>query len=287
MKRLILLIAGLFIFAACGSAATADAGSYGFSVVTIGPAITEVVVALGFEAEIVAHDSHSEGIPGLAPNLPQFDMMGLDAESLVALGPDMVFISSIVPGAADHSAILENAGITVVVAATADTIDGIYDFIDFIAGHLDAEAAAESIITEMQAEIAEITAIAQGINSRRTVYFEINPAPDMFTFGAGTFLHEVLELVGGINAFADHGAWVMISDEAVLAANPDVILTNVDWAGDDAANEIASRPGWGALDAVANSRIYVIDRDATSRANHNIVSAMWEMGRFIYPEYFR
>jgi len=256
------------------------------AIVTIGPAITEVVAELGLGGQIIAHDSHSAGIAGIATGLPQLDMMGLDAEAILAMSPDIVLISAIVPGGADVANFLSNSGINAAIINTAATIDGIFNFIFEIARHVDAEDKFAAISAALYGEITEISAIAGGISPRRTVYFEIEPAPDLFTFGYGTFLHELLETIGAVNVFGHESGWISIADEAILAANPDVILTNVDWSGHDEVAQIAARPGWTALDAVQNGRIYVIDRDATSRANHNVVYALRQMARAVYPEYF-
>lgn len=290
MKKLFALFFVVFALAACnsnGGEAADGNGSESVSIISIGPAITEVVVDLGFGSNIIGTDIHSPGIPNLPDGLPLFDMMTLDAEAIVALGPDMLFISNIVPNLDNHIQILEGAGITVFALSTSATVAGINEFILTIGGHLDARAAAQNLISEMEAQIAEISAIAAGIDvqNRRTVYFEIDPPPFMFSVGAGTFLNELIGIVGGINIFADEEGWIMVADEAVLAANPVVILTNVGWM-DDPVGDISSRAGWYGLDAVAAGNIHVIDTDATSRANHNITRGLWQMARAIYPEYF-
>jgi len=76
-----------------------------------------------------------------------------------------------------------------------------------------------------------------------------------------------------------------VSDEVILDADPDVILTNVSYL-DDSVGEIVSRPGWEVLSAIQNERIYQIATNASSRPSHNIIHALEEMAVAIYPEYF-
>ncbi|MCL2397672.1 MAG: ABC transporter substrate-binding protein [Defluviitaleaceae bacterium] len=318
MRKLLFLILLVFVFAACGGNG-GDNGVYepeaapeptpivaqdeeyedideepadegvqgaegGLRIVSVGPKVTEIVTELGFAAYIVGTDSHSVGIDGLGDDLVLFDMMALDGEALVALGPDFVLMAGIVMGAGDHIVMLENIGIDAMLVPGAGSINGIYDTIRLVAWFLGAEAEGERIIADMQAEVAEIMAIAATIENRRTVYFEIDPAP-MFSFGGGTFLNELLETVGAVNIFADEYGWIMVADEHILVANPDVIMTNVGWL-DDPLGDMAARPGWDGLDAVAMGRLYQVDGDATSRANHNTVIALRQMAEAIYPEYF-
>jgi len=286
MKRLIVILAGLFIFAACGMT---DNNVQEGGIVSLGPVITEILVELGFADQIIATDTFSTDIVDLPEDLLLFDMMALDGEALMALNPSIVFesdiISDIFADDLNPMILLAEAGVTVARVHTAANIDEIYDVIRLIAVTMDAEARGEEIIANMAAEVAEITAIASGIATRRTVYFEISPAPMTFSFGSGTFLNELLTLVGGVNVFADYDGWIAVADEFILAANPDVILTNEGFMPDP-VGEIISRPGWGSLDAVVGGRVYQINTNATSRANHNVVIALRQMVRAIYPEYF-
>ena len=73
------------------------------------------------------------------------------------------------------------------------------------------------------------------------------------------------------------------TEESILAANPQVILTNVMYDGYD-YNEIYSREGWEAIDAVVNHRVYSIDANASSRGSQNIVKAIQEISLAIIPD---
>ena len=75
-----------------------------------------------------------------------------------------------------------------------------------------------------------------------------------------------------------------VGRKQVLARNPDIIITNVYGVG--MVEEIISRPGWHTLDAVINNRVYWVDANASSRPSHNVISAIWEIARAVYPEYF-
>ncbi len=76
------------------------------------------------------------------------------------------------------------------------------------------------------------------------------------------------------------------SDEVVLAANPDVILTSTNYI-DNPTDDIKQRPGWESLTAVANDEVYVIDTNASNRPSQNVVKALKQMAQVIYPDLYK
>jgi iron complex transport system substrate-binding protein len=131
-----------------------------------------------------------------------------------------------------------------------------------------------------------IARIAATIAEKRTVYFEVSPAPWMYSSGRGTYLHEIMELAGAVNIFGHRDGWMGVSEEILLELNPDVILTSTDFLPDP-VGEIKGRPGFDALAAVRNNDIYLIDANASSRPTHRVLIAARQIARAVYPEYFK
>jgi len=306
-KKGITILLGLLIMtlilAACGGTETAqqpremtDREGYTITVpaevntiVTIGPSTTEIIVALGFADRIITADRFSGDVEGLpAGVVAEFGVLDFDAEFIVNLMPDIVFVTGMtrVHGDDDPMAPVSSAGITVVYMPTSVSIAAIMEDIRFIADVMEATEAGERIISTMQAEIDAITAIISNITVTRTVYFEISPAPWMFSFGSGTFLNEMIELAGATNIFADQEGWIPVSEEVLLELNPDVILTSTDFIPDP-IGEIMERPGFDVLTAVQNGDVFIIDTAASNRPTHNITRALREIAEAVFPEYFR
>ena len=306
-KKLALLCAGVmvFTFGACsvgggGDAIRSEVPTYdreGFpitlpdqveTIISIGPSNTEVLVALGFGEAIIQTDAHSANVPGIQEGISTLDMMALDSEFIISLAPDIIFVTGMtrVAGDDDPLSIVSDTGITVIYMPSSASVDDIKEDIRFVAAVLDAEEAGAEIVAEMTQEIDRIRAIGDTIIERKTVYFEISPAPHMFSFGSGTFLHEMIEIVGGTNVFGDQEGWIGVADEVILELNPDVILTSAGFL-DDPVGEIMSRPGWDAVTAVQNGDIFVIDSNASNRPSQNIIIALREMAEAIYPDEFR
>ncbi|MEE0299712.1 MAG: ABC transporter substrate-binding protein, partial [Christensenellales bacterium] len=110
-------------------------------------------------------------------------------------------------------------------------------------------------------------------------------APYQYSFGQGTFLNEMIELIGATNIFADQDGWIPVSAEQVVAANPDVIITNADYM-EGAVAEIEAREGWAEVAAVKNHEVYLIGANVTSQPCQNIVDALMEIAADVYPEVY-
>ncbi len=87
--------------------------------------------------------------------------------------------------------------------------------------------------------------------------FEIAALPNIYSFGQETFLHEMIELIGAKNAFADEESWISVSEEAAVAKNPDVILTNVSYI-EDSVGEILARTGWEKCQSRPRKKMCII-----------------------------
>lgn len=258
------------------------------SIVVLAPSLAEMVLALGHGDQIVGYDTNSAELEGLDPEAPVFDLAVPDMEQLAALEPDLVLVSNM--SLYDQESPfrqLVDLGVCVACVPNSDTIRGIQDDIAFVAAVLGETEAGEKIVGDMQKELDRIAALGASVpeEDRKTVYFEISAAPYMYSFGAGVYMNEMIELIGAENILADQEGWLSVEPETVVAADPDVILTNVNYI-DDPVGEILSRDGWDGVTAISGEQVYYIDNMASSLPNQNIVTALEQMGRAVYPEVF-
>lgn len=252
-------------------------------IISMAPSITEVLVDLGFGDKIIAVDTQSKYLPGIPNDIPYVDMMAPDVEQLIALNPDIVLASTItISGGSDPLIQLEDMGITLAYIPSSYSIEGIYSDIMFIAKVLNSEEKGQSIVETMKEKIAEMKKIGETITSKKSVYFEIGAAPDIYSFGKGVFLNEMIEIIGAVNVLGNEEGWISISDETVVASNPDVIITNVSYI-ENPVDEIKSRSGWENINAIKNDEVYYVDNMASSLPNHNIIKALEQMAKAIYP----
>ena len=253
-------------------------------IISMGPSNTEVLVALGCGGKIIATDTYSDNIVGLKPGIPMFDMMAPDGEKLVDMQPDVIFITGMSKAdGGDQLKSVTDAGVCVIYMPSSSSLEDIIEDIRFMASVMDRQVEGEAIISDMEKAIDGVRDIAATITDKKTVYFEIDAPPFMCSFGEGVFLNELIELLGAINIFGDQKSWINPTDESILHADPDVILTSVHYV-ENPVGEIISRPGWNAITAVKNNDVYRIDTDSSNRPSHNVVKALKEMAKAIYPD---
>ena len=258
-------------------------------IISMAPSTTEVLIDLGLADKIIAADTNTKKDGLLKHDIPYFDMMKPDAEKLIALKPDVVFISGMsnAKGNTPFSPLID-AGICVVNIPSSSSIEAVYLDIAYIAAVVKQEEKGAKIIANMKKEIEAVrkkgAAIAQ--DKKKTVYFEIGAAPYMYSLGTGTFINEMIEIIGAQNILADQKSWIAVSDEMVLAKDPDVILTNVSYIPNP-IDEIMARSGWASLKAVKSKKVFGIDTNSSSRPNHNIIKALKEMAKAVYPEIYK
>lgn len=261
------------------------------TIVSTAPSNTEVLVGLGLADKLVAIDKYSSDVEGIDKDLPQIDFRNPDAETLIGLDPDIIIASGHnKAGDEDPFALLKEAGITVVYIPSSSSIDGIYEDIEFMAEVTGTEKKGKEIVETMKKEVDDIKEIGSKIENKKKVYFEIGSGGGLYTFGNNTFLNEMIEVVGGENIFGKEESWITATPESVLAANPDVILSNdpnLTPAGKTAIEDIKSRDGWDTITAVKNGDIYQIDKNASARGSQNIIKALKEMAKALYPNEYK
>lgn len=253
-------------------------------VISVGASNTEILVALGCAGKIIAADTYSAMVEGVPAGIPSFSQMRPDGEQIINLEPDVIFVTGMSKaGGNDPFAVVKEVGICVIYMPSSDSLEGIYEDIRFIASVMGEKKAGDKIVTDMEKEIKAIKSIGDKITDKKTVYFEISAAPYMYSCGDETYLNMMIELIGAVNIFASQKGWLSISDEAVFDANPDVILTSVDYMPDP-TGEIKLRDGWNTITAVKKGDVYYIDTDSSNRPNHNIIKALKEMAKAVYPD---
>jgi iron complex transport system substrate-binding protein len=257
-------------------------------IISTAPSNTEIIAGLGFGDRIVAIDSYSRDVEGLNPDAVAIDFTNPDAEAVIKLEPDIIITSehNRTNAGGDPFILIRETGIPVVLIPTSVSLAELYSTITRIAELLGVSERGEELVRTMKEEIETIAEKGRTIKRKKTVYFEISPAPYLISFGRDTFLNEMLELIGGRNIFDEVSGWIAPGAEAVITKNPEVILTNVNYL-DDPVEEIKNREGFGNIPAVIQKQIYVIDTNSSSRPSQHILLALTQMARSVYPDVYK
>jgi iron complex transport system substrate-binding protein len=215
----------------------------------------ETLYLLGEQDRIVGVSGYAVRPPEVRtkPRVSAFTSARLD--KILALEPDLVLAFSDLQ--ADIVSELAKAGVAVHLFNQRD-IAGIFAMIRTVGALIGAGDKAETLARSLEARVTEMARAAAG-SSRPRVYFEEWNDPMISGIG---WVSELIEVAGGKDVFARlRGAAAardrIVSSADVIAAQPDVILAS--WCGRKVVpRQIAERPGWAALPAVASGRIVEI-----------------------------
>ena len=255
-------------------------------IVSMSPSTTRVLTDLGLADKLAAVDTYSAGYQPELSDLPQFDMMTPDVEQLAALAPDVVFITGMSLSGGDNPyKALSDLGVPVVQIPSSSSIAAIEEDVLFIGECVGEVEGAQALVDEMQSAIDEIAAIGATVTEKKNVALEVAALPYLCYAGGGTYLDEMLNLIGAVNVYGESDPWASVTEEAAVAANPEVILTCISYLPDP-VGEIMGREGWEEVTAIANGDVYLLDEESANQPNHRIVNALYEMARAVYPDLY-
>ena len=257
-------------------------------IVSLIPSVTETVFAVGAGDAVVGRTDW-DNYPEAVLDIESVGDMNFDVEKVLALSPDLVLShASNAHSAEEGLNQIRNAGIPVVVVHNATSINEVYHSIELIGQVTGHKAEADSVVSDMQETFAAIEAKASDISEedRKNVWVEVSPAPEIYTTGQGTFLHEMLTMINAENVAGEEEGWPMVTEEEAVAFNPDVILITYGYYVEDAAEGIMERAAWKDVPAVANERIYELDSDEVTRSGPRLAKGVEEIAKAVYPEVF-
>ena len=197
-------------------------------VISLSPHITELVYSLGAEERLVAVSDYSD-YPPAAQQLPVAAGYGtVNAEAILAFAPDLILAW---PDKASASVLqrLEASGIRVLRSDPRDYA-GIARNLRWLGRVLGKPERGEEQAQALEARVYELR---QTFSRRRPVrvFYQLGGQP-VFSQNKDTYIHQAIELCGGVNLFAEALAMApLVSTEAVVALDPDVIITADDGTG--------------------------------------------------------
>ena len=209
----------------------------------------------------------------------------MNLEEILALEPQVLLMSTMAQTQEQIKA-LEDNGVKVVVSDAMD-IAGVYESLGILGSLTGKEEEADAVIADMTAGFEELAEKAADIGEKKSVYFEVSPLEwGLWTAGKGTFMNEIADLIGLENVFADVDGWAAISEEQVIEADPDVIVTITMYFGEGPTptEEILGRAGWENVSAVKNEKILNLQNDELSRPAIRLADGAKMLFDFVYGE---
>jgi iron complex transport system substrate-binding protein len=226
-------------------------------IVSLNPTTTELLFAIGAGARVVGRTKWCD-FPAAARPVPSVgDGFPPNVEAVLRRRPDLVVIYR---GALNDGAVrrLRELGVPVLALRT-DRLEDLARAARMLGAVTGARRAGDSLAAALDSTLASARAAASGAATIPVVILaSSDPA---IAIGAGSYLHEVVELAGGRNLFADlPAASGPVSLEAVTVRDPDLIV-----AVGSAARPGLGRPEWQAVRAVREGRVLLLSEPALAR----------------------
>jgi iron complex transport system substrate-binding protein len=234
--------------------------------VSLAPHLTKLAFTAGAGDRIVATVEYSDH-PEAARTIPRIgDAFRVDLERLVALRPDAVLVWD----SGNPAPTIERirALKLPVVAFRTQRLEHVATALREIGRLAGTSETAERAATDYERRIQELRDNYRNRTPLR-VFIEVDDRP-LYTVNGKQIISEIVELCGGRNVFADLSELApAIGIEAVIAANPQAIISTDDTVPDAAA----AWSRWRHIEAVRTGNVYTLRSDDIARATTRLTVA--------------
>lgn len=240
-------------------------------IVTTAPHLAELVCAAGGCSRLVGVAAYTD-YPESAAQLPKVaDAYGLNVEPMLALTPDLVLTwdGGTPQSARDALTLLSVESRSLRVR----TLDDIATALTQLGGWLGTPTIADAAAVEFRARLATLVERYSKRTPLRVLY-QLDRQP-LFTINRDSPISQAIRVCGGSNVFAALPQLAApVSREAVMAANPDVIIfakqSDVKGIRDDWSR-------WPEIKAVRDGHLLAVNADLLSRATPRMLDGIAEL----------
>lgn len=249
-------------------------------VVSLIPAATEIVFALGAESCLVGrsmYDDYPVGVEDI-PDVGQ--AIGASVERVLSRDPDLLLL---VAGSDNARTVdqFQRLGVPSVVLRF-NRLEELQSAIGILGRVLGKEREADSLWSDIDSALIDVRRRVSGTEVPSVYYDIANPPP--ITVGAGSYLDSLITIAGGRNIFGDVGApSPTVTLESIVLRDPEIIVHPVSrsWNGGVGPGD---RPQWSSLAAVRSGNVRRVDADLLHRLGPRIGEAARHLATVLHPE---
>jgi iron complex transport system substrate-binding protein len=251
-------------------------------IISLSPANTEVVYALGAGERLVGRTEWDDYPPEAAELTPVAAFTGVVMEKVVELEPDLVLAAGNFFTPPDDVARMRELGYPVVVIYAPDVATVLTD-IQLIGASIGEADAAEAMALQMSAQLEAISASATATGSTPRTFYQIGSEPEIYAPAPDSFVADMVALAGGDPVTTSDPAVFSIPLEQLLVADPEIIVVGDANYGVCPA-DVAGRPGWSGMTAVVNGDVRPVDDVPVTRPGPRLPQGLASLARAIHPD---
>lgn len=239
------------------AAARADEPS---RILSLGGAVTEILYELGAADRIVAVDSTSLFPPEA---LKRYKNVGyfraLSTEGVLSVAPNAI-IASDKAGPPEVVRALKASGIDYFEVNDDPSAEALVKRVRAIAGRIGQAAAGEALVTRIEQGFADLTAARGRLARTPAVLFVLSVQSGRAVVGGTeTSADMVLRLAGASNAASSLKGFKPVSEESIIAMDPEAIVLMARSSGASRRDEVLAVPGVAATRAGRDRRVIEMD----------------------------
>ena len=282
---LVILIAFLRLLAS-----PAQPASPAHRIVSLVPNVTEMLFAVGAGSQVVGVSSYDD-FPAETKSLPRVGaLLDPDTERIFSLRPDLIIVYGSQTELEEQFA---RTGIRVYPYRHGG-IENVLQAIRDVARLTGHAPEGERVVRGMQTQFAAIRERVRGQPRPKTMVVIGRDAGELrgvYASGGIGFLHEILDIAGGDDVFADQKREaVQPSNETMIVRGPQVIVEL--HPGDPPATAVLQkeRAAWNQLasvPAVRNNRVHLLYGGYLLAAGPRLGQAAETLARVLHPEAFK
>src|SRR3954471_11248499 len=229
-------------------------------IISIGGAITEILYALGFEDRIAAVDTTSLYPASALRDKPNVGYMRqLSAEGVLGLNPSLVLAVQ-GSGPTETMDVLEAAKVPLVLVPETFSEQGLIEKIKLVGHAMGADKRAECLTAAVTDDLTQLRELRAKVTKPVRVMFVMSLLNGRaMAAGQKTAANEIIALAGGVNAIDGYDGYKIISDEAIIAAKPDVVLSIARSKDSLDAEAVYLHPAFALTPVVANKAFISMD----------------------------
>lgn len=253
-------------------------------IITVGGSIAETVWALGGGSQVIATDESTTFPPEVfrMPRVPY--VRNLTSEGILSLGPTLILASD---DAGPQAAIdqIRAVGTDILLIKEEESLEGVTSKIRLIGEILGANDLAETLINENEKQFTSAEEQRKVLSTQPKVMFvlSVRNGSSFMVAGTNTGADAMINLAGGKNAMDSFQGYKPVSNEAILAANPDFVLV-MQSRMDEISEAINNTQGINLISASQKNQIIGMDGNKLLGFGPRFGSAILELMSLLHPE---
>jgi len=251
-------------------------------IISLSPSTSELISQYGSSNDLIGHTA-ADNYPAYAAGHGEIVVTTKpDYEKIAMLKPDLVLYDSALYSDQEIDQVKKAAPQATIFAITADTVDDFVTQLYQLGSLLGGETKVSEYVDRIYGERATAGSSAPSPPPQVAVIMPGESAPD-YIAGTKSFDADAVRSAGGVPVGPEANNFVMISPEALVALNPDVIIVPGNKKDLKAAEALVNNPRYKSIKALQNNRVRVIDQDVLLRRGSRVDTLIKGIAEALVP----